>query len=188
MLKDYHFSSAPQPVPQIQAWFDEFLEEYPHARFGPAHIVVEDNNLENHNLNFCLVRCYEALDRDFTKGVPQYYIHATQELGISEEAYNREMRDTIMLLGKISLVPDNQRYIEDGATNDANTMKTLGLTARELAFLSFIVNGTIKRAVDEFHAVQDPPVAYPPKRIQLQRIKTLRALESKILDLEDEPE
>lgn len=39
--------------PTIQKIYD-FLEKWPRADYGPAHITLSDHNLEDHNLRFCL--------------------------------------------------------------------------------------------------------------------------------------
>ena len=33
---------------------DEFLDEWPDAEFGPAHIVLSDGNVEDHHVDWCL--------------------------------------------------------------------------------------------------------------------------------------
>jgi len=39
----------------------EFLEEWPDAEFGPAHIVLSDDNLEDGCITWCVALCKAAL-------------------------------------------------------------------------------------------------------------------------------
>jgi len=41
-----------------------FVDEWPDAEFGPAHIVLADYNLEDHHLRWCLGLCRAALSHD----------------------------------------------------------------------------------------------------------------------------
>jgi hypothetical protein len=39
---------------EIYSGVEEFLDEWPDAEFGPAHVVLSDFNMEGHHIAFCL--------------------------------------------------------------------------------------------------------------------------------------
>lgn len=62
---------------------EAFLEKWPSSDYGPAHIVIADNNYEDENIQWCLdnIDNPEYLhDRDWQPGERQATIDMLQEL------------------------------------------------------------------------------------------------------------
>lgn len=41
---------------EINGLLGAFIDVYPHAEFGPAHIVLSDGNLRDSDIDFCLAQ------------------------------------------------------------------------------------------------------------------------------------
>lgn len=79
---------------------NEFLQKWPDADFGPAHVVVSDYNLENSNIDFAM----RETSREFVNvfyGFPgnTATYHSVMEL-----------MDTLGLLIELYDMPEDQRW------------------------------------------------------------------------------
>lgn len=82
----------------IENRINAFTDKWPGSRFGPAHIVVEDNNLEDSHLLYCIRELWKIRKhrRDFTRVLDQ-----------------SEWDDTMDMLLFISSHPEDKRYYDE---------------------------------------------------------------------------
>lgn len=95
-----------------QATFDmieDFVYQYPDSEFGPAHIVLGDDNVEDSHLTWCLGLCWAALTKD-----PKYLTRDGDiEFMDRMEWYPHEnlytLVATINFLEKLLTIPEEER-------------------------------------------------------------------------------
>ena len=67
-------------APAISERLDEFNEQWFNAAFGPAHIVVDDYNVLDGNIRFCLDKLDNYDPEDYAQEHPPEELKATREL------------------------------------------------------------------------------------------------------------
>ena len=59
---------------------DDFTEQWPASSYGPAHIVLDDYNLENRFVHFCLEEIESYDPRNYSQEHSPEELEATREL------------------------------------------------------------------------------------------------------------
>lgn len=98
----------PEQIHPTIAKINRFLVKWPSAEYGPAHIILSDYNLEDHNFEFVFKEIDEA--------------KATLEAGLrSEYVYSvtaYELNATERFLRELQAIPEDERCVwcddEDG--------------------------------------------------------------------------
>lgn len=85
----------------------EFLDEFPQAEFGPAHIVVADCNVDNGNIRGCLKRIHKMIvkgqtDRKDDTGHPIY-----EYKGMVQSYW--DLFAASLFLTELLLIPEKER-------------------------------------------------------------------------------
>jgi hypothetical protein len=74
-VSSFPFARAASPeLASILERIDRFVAAHPGAPTGPAHVVVDDLNLGNHNIDACLARIER---RDFGRRLDERELQAT---------------------------------------------------------------------------------------------------------------
>jgi len=100
---------APRPV---LASIHDFLQAWPDAEFGPAHIVLSDHNLEDEHVRWCLGLARAAISR-----APED-LYRTDDLPfmVRMDWYHRCVREelaaTVIFLEQLLNIPEPLRVAE----------------------------------------------------------------------------
>lgn len=87
---------------------DAFLEEWPDAEFGPAHIVLSDHNLADCHIRWCQELARSALS----------FVSSPEDRQLLDDVdwYRRQDRDemaaTIVFLNQLLTIPEAERERE----------------------------------------------------------------------------
>lgn len=93
----------------VRLLLDTFGEIWPESHWGPLHILIEDYNALDHNLEFCRRAVYSALGSD-----PKSDMTLPQNLKHSEI----ELKASLLLLDMLALIPEDQRDIHAEAVDN----------------------------------------------------------------------
>lgn len=80
---------------------DRFLEQYPNAEYGPAHVVLSDYNFEDEWLNSCMTGLEFAMQM----------IESGQESRPSHSI--EELFATLNFLRELKATPEDERFFHD---------------------------------------------------------------------------
>jgi hypothetical protein len=72
----------------VQKLCDNFLDEWPMAEYGPAHITLADGNFEDGHLLYCIKETFKAIRKD---------------------KENNELWETFAFLMMLVDIPENER-------------------------------------------------------------------------------
>lgn len=81
---------------------DAFLEKWPNAEWGPAHVVLSDYNLENEWLDSCMKSLEFAMQT----------IESGQHNGYLAERLD-ELFATLNFLQELKAIPESERFLRD---------------------------------------------------------------------------
>jgi len=90
------------------ARIDAFLARWPNAEFGPAHIVLGDANIEDHNLQYCAALCRQWLGVE-----PKEDVGLWSAVDGWADHKREEIEATLRFLEDFLLIPHDQR-VEPG--------------------------------------------------------------------------
>ena len=103
MDEDFRYPNA-----ETQAKIDAFLKKWPRARFGPGHLVLEDLNIEDQHIEFCLNLARAVLNPEppspgmAVEGI--LHVHRWYEKHTTQE-----IQETIAFLEELLAIPENER-------------------------------------------------------------------------------
>lgn len=83
---------------------EAFSALFPEAEFGPAHIVIGDDNVDDYNVDYCLERTKAALGRP---GVDDDY--ASEMKRMYKDHDRAELEATLLFLEILKLIPEDDR-------------------------------------------------------------------------------
>lgn len=96
-----------------QSTFDKieaFLEKYPSAEWGPAHIVLSDDNLEDGHIKWCIGLAKASLSRDRNDlPNPDEDESMMNELDWYSDCTLGEVHHTIAFLEELLTIPEEER-------------------------------------------------------------------------------
>jgi hypothetical protein len=88
---------------------DVFLDTWPDAAFGPAHIVLADSNLADGHILWCLGLCRAALSRDVCDLVDAEDKDFMDGLDWYASVDRDELRATAVFLERLLTIPESER-------------------------------------------------------------------------------
>jgi len=94
------------------AKIDAFLEKWPDAEYGPAHIVLSDANLEDHHIDWCIGLCRQWLALE-PKSESEREHEMWQAVNQWAEHPREEIQATHDFLVAMRAVPEDDR-VEEG--------------------------------------------------------------------------
>ena len=102
--------------PQIQDWIGEYLEKHPHAKQGPGHLVLDDLDVSNSQLDFTVNYIWGLIAVfEYGKLVEDYM----KAHNLTAEQCKREFHELSRLIFKIFTVREERR----GEIRPASTKK-----------------------------------------------------------------
>jgi len=95
-----------------QATYDKleaFADKYPDSRWGPAHIVIEDANVNDHHIKWCLGLIRAALSRNPADLYEAGDVGFMGRMAWYEEQDKEELKATAVLLEELLTIPAEAR-------------------------------------------------------------------------------
>ncbi|RPJ40144.1 MAG: hypothetical protein EHM35_00635 [Planctomycetaceae bacterium] len=95
-----------------QATFDKigaFLEKWPHAAYGPAHIVLDDDNLLDGHITWCLGLARAALSKNPADLRDADDVEMMDDLKWYADCDRDELTATVAFLEELLLIPEDER-------------------------------------------------------------------------------
>jgi hypothetical protein len=89
---------------------EAFLEQYPDAEHGPAHIVLGDDNVEDGHIEWCLALARAALSGN-KDDLPlrSRYDNETDWIALYSDCDRDALRATIVFLNELLTIPEEER-------------------------------------------------------------------------------
>jgi hypothetical protein len=89
---------------------EAFLEKYPQASWGPAHVVLEDDNTDDYNIKWSLGLAKAALSHDSNDLFhPEEDIITMNKMEWYEDEDPKELQATVAFLEELLEIPENVR-------------------------------------------------------------------------------
>ena len=89
---------------------EAFLEVYPQASWGPAHLVLDDDNVDDYNIKWCLGLAKAALSHDPNDLFdPEEDIINMNRMDWYEDEDPQELQATVEFLERLLEIPENVR-------------------------------------------------------------------------------
>jgi hypothetical protein len=86
---------------------EDFLDTWPFADFGPAHIVLGDDNYDDSNILWCIKLLRHILYND---KADQEIVDLARDIDYKKEHSDEELRATLEFLTQLLMVPENERF------------------------------------------------------------------------------
>lgn len=87
---------------------DEFLKLWPQAEFGPAHIVLGDDNVEDCHITWC-ISIANAVINDNQDGCDADAIEVLESCSWYKDHEKEELVATVAFLEKLLKIPEDER-------------------------------------------------------------------------------
>ena len=97
---------------EVRARMDAFIAEWGGSEFGPAHIILSDDNLEDYWIDKCLIELE-------TNRRPEW-------MDAAQWPAEDERHATIALLRELKAIPEDERCPDDGESCDEDAAAAAG--------------------------------------------------------------